>query len=157
MSMRLAMGWDHAGLRLGQVLAAYLTGKGYTVLDLGTKTTDSVDYTDFASAVAQAILRQEATLGILVCGTGIGMSISANKVPGIRAALCFESTMAQLSRSHNDAHILCMGERIVGESLALSMVDAFLNTPFTGGRHQRRIDKISQLDQAAGRPCTPSC
>jgi ribose 5-phosphate isomerase B len=138
----IALGADHAGLVLKDRLAAALAAAGRDVLDLGTHATASVDYPDYAHAVARAVLEGRAAAGILVCGSGIGMSIAANRHPGIRCALAHDVTSAILSRRHNDANILALGERLIGVEVALAAMEAFLNTPFEGGRHARRLGRI---------------
>jgi len=138
----IAIASDHAGFELRGQLHALLKTAGYQVLDLGTDSTESVDYPDFASKVAQAITSGQAAQGVLVCGSGIGMSIAANRYQGIRAALCHDVTTARLARQHNDANILCLGARILGAQEAGDTLRAFLETPFEGGRHQRRVDKM---------------
>lgn len=143
--MKIALGADHGGYQLKEIIKKHLESKGYEVVDKGTYSTDSVDYPDYAKAVATAILENEVERGILVCGTGIGISIAANRFKGIRAALCNNTTMAKLTREHNNANILALGGRMTGDVLALEMVDVFLNTEFQGGRHQTRIDKIDTL------------
>ncbi|MGX6590577.1 ribose 5-phosphate isomerase B [Cetobacterium ceti] len=143
--MKIALGADHGGYQLKEIIKKHLESKGYDVVDKGTYSTDSVDYPDYAKAVATAILENEVERGILVCGTGIGISIAANRFKGIRAALCNNTTMAKLTREHNNANILALGGRMTGDVLALEMVDVFLNTEFQGGRHQTRIDKIDTL------------
>lgn len=140
--MKIATGSDHAGLRLRREVVEHLEKAGHTVVDLGTQTDASVDYPDFARAVAEKVAHNDAELGILVCGTGIGMSMAANRVPGVRAAVCTDDFTARMSRAHNNANVLCMGERVIGPGQALSIVNAFLSTPFEGGRHARRVDKI---------------
>lgn len=140
--MKIVLGADHGGYQLKEVIKKYLTEKGYEVLDKGTYSTDSVDYPDYAKAVAQSILNKEADYGVLVCGTGLGISIAANRYKGIRAALCNNTTMAKLTREHNNANILALGGRTTGDVLALDILDTFLNTEFQGGRHQHRIDKM---------------
>lgn len=145
--MRLALGSDHGGFRLKEAIKAHLTEQNIEFHDFGTYTADSVDYPDVAKDVAQAITSGQYEQGILICGTGIGISIAANKVKGIRAALCSDDFSAQMARQHNNANILALGERVLGIGLALHIVDTFLNTPFEGGRHARRVDKISQLEE----------
>ncbi len=140
--MHIALGSDHAGHELRQAVHVHLERLGHTVLDVGTFTAESVDYPLFAAQVCRKVATHEATLGILVCGTGIGMSLAANRVRGVRAALCTESYTAKLARAHNDANVLCMGQRVVGEGVALNMVDTFITTEFEGGRHARRIDQL---------------
>ncbi len=141
---KIAIGCDHAALDLKLEIIKHL--QGFEINDLGTHTKDSVDYPDFAKAVAVEVASKRADLGILICGTGIGMEIAANKVKGIRAANCVNTTMAHYTRNHNDANILCIGARIVGLALALEIVDAFLSAQFEGGRHQKRVDKIMELE-----------
>ena len=146
MSIKVAIASDHGGVELKNYLKQF--GKSsFKVkwVDLGTKNAkDSVDYPDFGYAVAEAVADGEAEFGIAICGTGIGISMAANRHPEVRAALCTDSTMARLTREHNDANVLCMGERLTGTEVALDIVKAFLETPFEGGRHQRRVDKLSE-------------
>lgn len=144
--MKIALGSDHGGYRLKEEIKRWLNGKGYSTQDFGTYSTDSCDYPDIAIAVAKAVAAGEYARGILICGTGIGVSITANKVPGIRAALCHDAFSAKASREHNDANILTMGERVIGFGLALDIVEVWLSGEFAGGRHQRRVDKITALD-----------
>ena len=144
--MKLAIGSDHGGFRLKEAIKTYLLDHDYEVTDFGTDSEDSCDYPDFALPVAQAVAKGEYDKGILICGTGIGIGIVANKVKGVRAALCHDTFSAEACRNHNDANILTMGERIVGEGLALKIVETFLNSEFEGGRHQRRVDKIKTLE-----------
>ena len=139
----IAIAADHAGFGLKQELVGLLAERGYRVLDLGTDGPGSVDYPDFAEKMADVIRGGQAERGILVCGSGIGIGIAANRFPGIRAATCTDATMARLSRAHNDANILSLGARVVGFETARDCVLTFLSTPFDGGeRHQRRIDKL---------------
>ena len=147
MADRVVAGSDHAGLTLRAEAVKAAMARGFEVDDLGPHTADSVDYPDFAVAVAQAVARGEARFGILVCGTGIGMSMAANKVPGVRAALCRTEYEARMTRAHNDANVLCLGERVTGGGLGAAIVEAFLATPFEGGRHARRVDKVNGLDR----------
>ncbi|WP_297407044.1 ribose 5-phosphate isomerase B [uncultured Cetobacterium sp.] len=140
--MKIALGADHGGFGLKEIIKSHLEKKGIEVLDKGTYSTDSVDYPVYSKAVAQAVLNNEADYGILICGTGIGISIAANRFKGIRAALCSNSTMAKLTRQHNNANILALGARMTGDVLALDIVDEFLNTSFEGGRHTHRIEAI---------------
>ena len=144
--MIIAVGADHAGFEAKEGLTAKLREWGHTVLDAGTDSSDSVDYPDFAEEVAGRVGSGEADLGLLVCGSGVGMSIAANKVAGVRAALCTCETLARLSRQHNDANVLCVGARITGPGVLEEMVRIFIQTPFEGGRHQRRVDKMNDLD-----------
>ena len=136
----IVFGSDHAGLGLKNILMEHLAGRCEAV-DVGTHSLESCDYPLIAGKLAGEVLSRGA-LGILICGSGIGVSITANRFPGIRAALCANEYMARMSRMHNDANVLCLGERIIGVDLAKAIVDAFLNTPFEGGRHQRRVDLI---------------
>jgi ribose 5-phosphate isomerase B len=145
--MRIALGADHAGYELKENLKSYLAEGGHAVDDCGTASTASCDYPDFAHAVAARVAGGSAERGILVCGTGIGMAIAANKTPGVRAANVTSETLAQLSREHNDANVLTLGARILDEEQARKIVDVWLATPFAGGRHQRRIDKIAELEK----------
>lgn len=139
---RIALASDHAGFELKEALRDELKGLGHDVLDLGTSSLDSVDYPDFGRKAAEAVAAGEAEAGVIVCGTGIGISIAANRVPGARTALCHDITTARLSREHNDANILALGARVIGTETARDCVRTFLETPFAGGRHQRRVDKL---------------
>ena len=143
--MKVALASDHAGYDLKETIKSYLTEKQYEVIDLGPYSSDSVDYPDFAKKLTNEVLTKKAEFGIGICGTGIGISISCNRVKGIRAALCSEPVSAELTRKHNNANILNLGARIVGDELAKGIVEVFLNTEFEGGRHQRRIDKIESM------------
>ncbi|MGE0785304.1 MAG: ribose 5-phosphate isomerase B [Sandaracinaceae bacterium] len=133
---------DHAGVQLKDALVAHLREQGHDVEDLGTHGTESVDYPDFAHRVAERIAGSEGQLGLLVCGSGIGMAMSANRHPGVRAVVCSEPYSARMSREHNDANVLCVGQRVVGVGLAIAIVEAFMAAEFTGGRHVRRVAKI---------------
>jgi len=144
--VKLAVASDHAGLLLRAEAVKAARELGHEVEDLGPAGAESVDYPDFARRVGQRVASGEAQAGVLVCGTGIGMSIAANKVPGIRAALCTSEFEARMARAHNDANVLCLGERVVGAGLAGSIVRAFLSQPFEGGRHERRVAKLRELD-----------
>lgn len=144
MNKKIIIGSDHAGFILKNKLAAYLQQAGFDVDDAGTYTTESCDYPIIAKEVAQNIKEGKYEKGILVCGTGIGMSIAANKVKGIRAAVVSDTCSAKMSRLHNDANILCLGERIVGEELAKDIVEIWLKTPFLGERHSRRVEMFEQ-------------
>jgi ribose 5-phosphate isomerase B len=139
MPTTVVIGSDHAGVLLKKLLADHFTAVGHTVIDVGPADTKSVDYPLFAASVCDAVLEKNA-LGILICGTGLGMSMTANRRPGIRAALCQNEFMARMARMHNDANVLCLGERVTGPGLALAIADVFLATGFEGGRHQRRLD-----------------
>ena len=145
--MKVALGSDHGGLQLKEEIKNYLDQKGVEYKDFGTDSSDSCDYPDIALPVAQAIKNGEYNRGILVCGTGIGIGIAANKIPGIRAALCHDTFSARASREHNDANILTLGERVIGKGLAIDIVDIWLNTEFSGGRHQARVDKIAGIEK----------
>ncbi len=137
---------DHAGLALRGEAVRVAREQGFEVEDAGPFSGDSVDYPDFARRVGEAVASGRARFGILVCGTGIGMSIAANKVDGVRAALCATEYQARMARAHNDANVLCMGERVLGAGQAGAVVAAFLSQAFEGGRHQRRVDKIRALE-----------
>jgi len=139
----VALGSDHAGVALKAILREALDAAGHPTLDLGTHGPESVDYPDFAKAVAEAVLSGRARFGVLVCGTGIGISIAANRHMGVRCALAHDVTTAKLSREHNDANILALGARVTGPEVALDALRAFLATPFGGGRHERRVRKLS--------------
>jgi len=144
--MKIALGADHGGYALKDRIAAHLRERGHEVQDFGTAGPESVDYPDFARQAARAVAAGECDRGIVVCGTGIGVSIAANKVVGIRAALCTDGYMARMSRQHNDANILALGARVLGEGLALDIVDVWLTAEFEGGRHARRIAKIHEIE-----------
>ena len=144
--MKIVIGADHGGLQLKEAIKVQLLEKGYVVEDKGTFDEQSCDYPDYGKAVALAVAAGEADRGILVCGTGIGISISANKVRGIRAALCGDTFSARMSRLHNDANILALGQRVTGAGLALDIVDVWLTTGFEGGRHAARVEKIMQIE-----------
>lgn len=142
-----AIGSDHGGYELKQAVMAHLKERGVEFRDYGTFSTDSCDYPDYGEAVARAVASGECERGIVVCGTGIGISIAANKVHGIRCALCGDCYSAEKSREHNDANMLALGGRVLGEGLALKIVDAFLDTEFAGGRHARRLAKIVAIEE----------
>ena len=143
--MKIAIGSDHGGIHLKNHLKDYLQGKGWEVLDCGTYTEASCDYPDIAAKLCGEIAKGTVAQGILVCGTGLGMSIAANKCAGIRAAVVTDEYSAVKSKEHNNANVLCLGERVLGTGLAESLVDAWLKTEFAGGRHARRVDKIMDL------------
>lgn len=145
--MQVAIGSDHAGYPMKQAVIGLLEEIGLSYRDFGTSSEESVDYPDFGRAVAEAVARGTFQRGILICGTGIGMSIVANKVPGVRAALCHEPYSARMSRLHNDANVLAMGGRVIGPELAREIARVFLETRFEGGRHQRRVEKIASLER----------
>ena len=144
--MKIAVACDHGGIVLKQVLLRYLNENGYEVEDYGTDSCDSCDYPDYALPAAEAVANGKCDRGILICRTGIGISIAANKVRGIRCAHCHDTYSAKYTRLHNDANMLAFGQKIIGEGLMLEIVDIFLKTPFEGGRHQRRIDKITEIE-----------
>jgi len=145
--MKIALGSDHAGLNLKNEILKHLEKKGMEFKDFGTYTMESCDYPDFGEKVAEEVANSNYDLGILVCGTGIGISIAANKVPGIRAANCSDTFSAHACIEHNDANILALGGRVVGVGVALDIVDTFLNATFEAGRHSKRIDKISNIEK----------
>ena len=140
--MKIAVGCDHGGLEHKNAIAEHLKERGFEIKDFGIYEQKSVDYPEIAEKVANSIASGETELGILVCGTGIGMSLAANKVKGIRCACCSDCFSAHYTRLHNDANALCLGARVIGVGSALELVDVFINTEFEGGRHQKRIDKI---------------
>ena len=144
---RIAIGADHAGFAVKQAIKKHLEQAGYNVDDVGTESEESVDYPEFARAVAEKVAGGMAQLGVLVCGTGMGVAIAANKVPGIRAAVAHNAMTARLAREHNDANVLTLGARVVDPSQAVEIVREFLDAQFAGGRHQRRVDKISEMEQ----------
>lgn len=145
--MKIALGCDHGGLNLKNAIIKHLESKGIEVKDFGTYTSDSCDYPEYALRVAEEVAAKNFDFGILVCGTGIGISISANKVPGVRAALCSDTFSAHATREHNNANILALGERVVGQGLAMDIVDTFLSAEFEGGRHENRVNKISEIEK----------
>ena len=143
----IALGCDHGGYKLKEEVKKYLDEIGLEYKDFGTYTDESCDYPDIALPVAEAVVAKEFDFGILICGTGIGIGIAANKVPGIRAALCSDTFSAHATREHNDANILILGERVVGKGLAIDIVSTFLNSKFEGDRHARRINKITEIEK----------
>lgn len=145
--MKIAIGSDHGGIHLKSVLKDYLAERQVEVQDLGTYTEASCDYPDIAVKVCETVVAGQVEKGILVCGTGIGMSMAANKVKGIRAALCGDVFSAEMSRAHNDANVLCLGERVTGPGLAVRILEAWLAGEFAGDRHTRRVDKIVALEK----------
>lgn len=147
--MRLVIGSDHAGFKLKQELAAYLRQLGHDVCDVGTNSEDRVDYPDFGAAVGRKVASGDAELGIAVCGSGIGIAMAANKIDGVRAATVSNATAARLSREHNNANVMCVGQRLTGVAVALDAVDAFLTARFEGGRHTGRVDKIMKLESTS--------
>ncbi len=151
-SKDIALGADHGGLKLKVLIAHTLSGEGYRIHDCGTNTPDPVDYPDFAHAVARLVADGTCSAGIVVDGAGIGSCMAANKVPGVRAALCYDISTARNSREHNHANVLTLGGRLIGDGLALEIVKTWLSTPWGGGRHQPRIDKISEIERRYLRP-----
>ena len=153
----IALGADHAGYGLKEALKAWLINHGYQVLDLGTHSTESVDYPDYAALVAESVVDRKVERGLLICGTGIGMCMAANKVPGVRASLCGDLYTARMSREHNDANVLVLGGRLMGADMATDILQAWLETDFAAGRHARRMEKIADIevrhagDRAGGR------
>lgn len=145
--MKIAVGFDHGGVIYKEALIDQLSKKGYEVIDCGTNDTKSVDYPIYAKKVATMIINQESDLGILICGTGIGMSIAANKVKGIRAAVANDVYSARLTRLHNDTNILCMGARVIGLGTMAEIVDAWLDTTYMGSHHQKRLDLIAKMEE----------
>ena len=143
----IAIACDHGAYALKEAVKAHLLEAGYEVKDFGTNSLDSCDYPDYAAPAAQSVASGECEKGIVLCTTGIGVSITANKVKGIRCALCSDLLSAEMTRRHNDSNVLALGAGIVGQNLALAIVDKWLTTPFEGGRHQRRVDKITALEQ----------
>jgi len=154
--MRIALGSDHRGFEARQRICAFVQRLGHEALDFGAVTKESCDYPDYALAVAKAVTNRQADRGILLCGTGIGMSIAANKVTGIRAAVCHDSLTAELSRRHNDANVLCLSGDLLGDELIQRMVRIWLETEFEAGRHTRRLEKIAEIEkqQASSLSCS---
>ena len=142
----IALACDHGALALKEAIKAYLESRGLEYKDFGTYTADSCDYPQYGAAVGRAVASGECERGILICGTGIGISISANKIHGVRAALCGDCFSAEMTRRHNDANIVALGARVVGPGLALKIVDTFLDTDFEGGRHARRVEQMMALE-----------
>lgn len=145
--MKIALACDHGGLNLKYEIIKELKAQGHEVVDFGTNSTDSCDCPDFALPAAEAVASGKCEKGIVVCSTGIGVSIVANKVPGVRCAHCHDSYCAEFTRLHNDANVLALGEKVIGVGYALKIVNTFLNTEFEGGRHQRRVDKITEIEK----------
>ena len=144
--MKIAVGCDHAAYELKEAIKEKLTKEGHEVLDMGCDSTESVDYPKYGHAVGRAVASGEAERGIAVCGSGIGISIACNKVPGIRAALCASVEMAEMCRRHNNANVVCMGARMISQELAFDIIDKWMTTDFEGGKHLRRINEIEDLD-----------
>lgn len=148
--MKIAIASEHAGYDLKESIKRYLTERGYVIDDLGAMSSEPIDYPFIASGLAERVAKHEYDKGILLCGTGIGMTMAAGKVPGIRAALCTDPYMAKMTRQHNDANVLCLGAWITGLKLSFDIVDAFLENEFTGGRHISRVEKIRELEERYG-------
>lgn len=149
--MKISLGCDHGGFELKEIIKQYLEDKGFEIIDAGTYSLDSVDYPDYAKKAAEYVKNKEAEKGIVICTTGIGISIAANKVNGIRCALCTNTYMAKMTRLHNDANMLALGAGIVGKNLALDIVDTWLSTDFEGGRHIKRVEKIMNIENTIDR------
>lgn len=145
--MKIAIGSDHGGFKLKEVVIAHLTELGHELIDLGTDSEESCDYPIYGEKVGLAVQQKKCDLGIAICGTGLGISMAVNKVRGIRGALCTNEFMAEMARAHNDANVLIMGARVLGEGLALRIVDVFLSSEFAGNRHQRRVDLIAEIEK----------
>jgi len=148
--VKIAVGSDHAAFEHKQFIVSELRDEGHDVIDLGTDSAEAVDYPDFAKDVGRTVARGEVERGILLCGTGLGMCMSANKVHGIRAAACHDEYTTIMSRSHNDVNVLCLGGRVLDQNQAMQLIHLWLRTPFEGGRHQRRVDKIMQIEEEEG-------
>lgn len=144
--MKIVLACDHGGFQLKETVKEHLINSGYDITDIGVYNTDSVDYPEFGSKAAEMVVNKEADRGIIVCGTGIGISIAANKVKGIRCALCTNEFMAKMSRLHNNANMLALGERVLGKGVALDIVDIWLATEFEGGRHENRVAKLMEIE-----------
>jgi ribose 5-phosphate isomerase B len=145
--IRIALGADHGGLALKEKTRQFLAGRGYDVEDLGTHSADSVDYPDYARKVAERVAAGHADFGVMICGTGLGTAMTANKVRGVRAAPCSDTLSARFARSHNNANVLTLGGRIIDAAMAEKILDIWLSTPFEGGRHQHRVEKIHAAEQ----------
>lgn len=150
--MRLAIGSDHVGLSLKKYLIQYLTQQGHTLTDVGAYSQEHTDYPLYGYKAAQLVVSGQADYGVLICGTGVGISLAANKVDGIRAVVCSESYSARMARLHNNANIVALGARVVGEAVAQQIVDAFLTTDYEGGRHQKRIDMLTEIEKGTFQP-----
>lgn len=144
--MKIAIGCDHAGYELKEKVKAKMAAAGHEMIDVGTDSTESVDYPKYGHAVGRAVADGSAERGIAICGSGIGISIACNKVPGIRAALCTSTEMAEMCRRHNNANVICMGARMISEELAFAMVDTWMTTEFEGGKHERRINELDDIN-----------
>ncbi|MBN2022986.1 MAG: ribose 5-phosphate isomerase B [Pirellulales bacterium] len=150
--MRIAVGSDHRGYQIRAKIIELLQRLGHDVVDVGTDRPDPVDYPDIAAMVAEKVSHKEVERGVLICGTGLGMCIAANKFPGVRAAPCHDDLTAEMSRRHNDLNILCLSADLLGERLIDRMVELWLETPFEGGRHARRVDRITQIERDSCQP-----
>ena len=150
--MRIAIGSDHAGFQLKQTLGQWLRDNGYEVTDLGTHSEDRVDYPRFGALVGQAVARGDADRGVAVCGSGQGICMAANKVPGVRGGVIRDDADAEMTRRHNDANVACFGERFTEPQAAISALQVFLTTPFDGGRHEARVEQLARLDDSHGNP-----
>ena len=148
--MTIAVGADHAGWTLKETLKAWLIEQGHDVIDFGTHSPDSVDYPDYAAQVGESVAVGKVERGVLVCGTGLGMAIAANKIPGVRAVACNDLLAARMSREHNDANVLAVGGRLLGREAALEILGTWLDTRFAGGRHVQRVEKIAALERRRG-------
>ena len=144
--MKIAIGCDHAGYELKEKVKAKMAAAGHEMIDVGTDSTESVDYPKYGHAVGRAVADGSAERGIAICGSGIGISIACNKVPGVRAALCTSTEMAEMCRRHNNANVICMGARMISEELAFAMVDTWMTTEFEGGKHERRINELDDIN-----------
>ena len=144
--MVIAIGCDHAGYELKEKVKARMTAAGHKMIDVGTNSTESVDYPAYGHAVGRAVASGSAERGIAICGSGIGISIACNKVPGVRAALCTSTEMAEMCRRHNNANVICMGARMISEELAYAMIDTWMTTEFEGGKHERRINELDDIN-----------
>ncbi|MDO5707644.1 MAG: ribose 5-phosphate isomerase B [Andreesenia angusta] len=145
--MKIGIGSDHGGYELKEKLKKYLDSRGIEIIDYGTNSNESVDYPDFGKAVAEGVMAEECERGIVICGTGIGISIAANKVKGIRCALCSDTYSAKMAREHNDSNMLALGARVIGEGLAISILDSWLDSEFAGDRHIKRVEKIMKIEE----------
>ncbi|MCQ4923169.1 ribose 5-phosphate isomerase B [Tissierella carlieri] len=144
--MKIGIGSDHGGFELKEYIKEYLDREGISYIDYGTNSIESVDYPDYGKKVSEAVVSKEVDKAVVICGTGIGISIACNKVKGIRCALCGDTYSARMSREHNDANILALGGRVIGRDLALEIVSIWLKTKFEGGRHEKRVEKISEIE-----------
>lgn len=145
--MKIVLASDHGGFQLKETIKEHLIKKGYTINDIGVYNADSADYPDYGQKAAKMVSNKECDRGIIICGTGIGISIAANKVNGIRCALCTNEFMAEMSRMHNDANMIALGERVLGKGIALNIVDIWLSTEFEGGRHENRVNKLMKIEK----------